>query len=151
HSVRLGWRMNGQAKPAEHVGRFQQRAYQHDGDPNVEIADSQGHDELPFRPESREWRQSRYRDDQYAERQDRSWSSGEDRPILKAFLADVTGQPEKPDFGEQVIDEQPTDHQEHRVFGVESVEQGRGDRQQAHLADRRIAEKTLRVRLLEAD
>ena len=70
----------------------------------------------------------------------------DDPPPLKR-----ADKPEQPGFGQKMIDEQAGSDERQGGFGAELYEQGKGERQQRHLADRRVAEKTLRVGLPEAD
>ena len=139
------------SEPSEHVGRFEQRTEQDDRDPEIALVGRERQDQLPFRKEAGEGWQSRNRDDESAEHKDRGGTSGQQRPIPQARLADITRKPEQPDLGEQVIDEQPADHEQHRGFAAGPVQQRRGHRQQRHLADRRVAEQPLRLGLPQSD
>ena len=87
----------------------------------------------------------------HAEYKDDPGTPSRERPILQAFLANVTGEPEKSDLGEKMIDEQPADDEESSVARIELLQQSGCDNQQAHLADRGISEKALHLCLPKTD
>ena len=61
-------------------------------------------------------------------------------------------QPEQSNLGEQVIDEQASDHQvQNRVFDLKAFQKAGGECHESHLADRRITEQPLRPSLTQTD
>src|SRR5215470_11670915 len=106
--------MKAAAKPAEHVGRFEERADQHNRNPAMAPAGGKAHEELPLCPESGERWQARNRNDEYPECKNGTRLSNQDRPVLQALLAHIASQPEESDLGKEVINEQAADHKEHR-------------------------------------
>src|SRR4029079_6804238 len=144
--------MDDLPKPAEQISGFEQRADKDNRDPNITLASRQAQDQLPLRPKAWERWKSGKRSQQDAEQEGRSRLSGKHGPIQQALSADMAPQPEQPDLGEQMIDEQAYDHEvQHGAFGLQLLQQTDGQCHKTHLADRGVAEQPLRLGLLQTD